>query len=332
MQKSLRNFGKVKVFIMGILSYSIDCFEECAKLISQNEPSKSMFAVILIDALIDMYSHQYIHRRCGELQRSLEIRKNIYFDNSDFQDDMKKAKDSCNKFDNRFDWLAKNCIISNEQANSIKMLHEYRNKYLHRLKKEKTDCIAFAKLYFYLFEQLFIAVPINCITGTDCEDLLIKKIREKRFDIFSADFRKEIVDAINKQYVLCFSKDDFLNILKDFLSKQYDDIIYSLHFIIDSAVEKSVAISIIEKECKSGKVIVEYFGGQDDLHFSCTTTKCQSYLGKIRNLLNCSNENEGLQKFTRLYESLEEFSAPIHKKAIEIDMYIQLQIDMMRGK
>ena len=318
---------------MGIFSYAIDCFEECAKLISQSEPSKSMFAVILIDALIDMYSHQYSRRKCSEIQRTLDIRKTICSDNSDFQNKLAKAKDSCNKFDYRFEWLAENAVISSEEANSIKMLHEYRNKYLHRLKEEEADCIAFAKLYFYLFEQLFIAIPINCISGADFEEPLIKKLTQKEsFDWFKADFRKEIVNTINLQYNLCFSKDDFLNILKDFLSKQYDDIIYSLHFIIDAAVDKSGAISIVEKECRAGKVIIEYFGDPDDPQFSCTTTKCQNYLGKIRNLLNCSNENEGLLKFTQLYESLEKFSSLIHEKAIEIDAYIQYQVDLMRGK
>ena len=73
------------------------------------------------------------------------------------------------------------------------------------------------------------------------------------------------MNTINLQYDLCFSKDDFLNILKDFLSKQYDDIIYSLHFIIDAAVDKSGAISIVEKECRAGKVIIEYFGDPEDL-------------------------------------------------------------------
>ncbi len=315
---------------MGSFSYSIDCFEECAKLISQNEPSKSMFAVILIDALIDMYSHQYMQQTCYILQRTLDIRAT---DAVVFQDKLKKSKDACNKFDKRFEWFAKNNIISIEEANSIKILHEYRNEYLHRLKEEKTDCIAFAKLYFYLFEKLFIAIPINSISGSDFEEPLIKKLAsENPLEFTKESFRKNIVESINKQYGLCYQREDFLNILKDFLLNQYEEIIYSLHCIINSTTNKSSAIAIIEKECKAGTVIIDYFGDPDDLQFSCTTTKCQNYLGKIRLLTKCDNEYDGLNRFTQLYKSLCGFSDPIHMKAAEIDAYIQLQIDIMRGK
>lgn len=90
--------------------------------------------------------------------------------------------------------------------------------------------------------------------------------------------------------------------------------------------------AIIEDLQKELSTSVNCYIDETDPQFSCTTTKCQNYLGKIRNLLNCSNENEGLLKFTQLYESLEKFSSPIHEKAIEIDAYIQYQVDLMRGK
>lgn len=116
------------------------------------------------------------------------------------------------------------------------------------------------------------------------------------------------------------------------LLNQYEEIIYSLHCIINSTTNKSSAIAIIEKECKAGSVIIDYFGDPDDLQFFCKTTKCQNYLGKIRLLSKCKNEHDGLNRFTQLYKSLCDISNPIHMKAAEIDAYIQLQIDIMRGK
>ena len=44
---------------MGIYSDTLDDFEECIKLICQNSANKSMLALILIDSLVDIYSHKY---------------------------------------------------------------------------------------------------------------------------------------------------------------------------------------------------------------------------------------------------------------------------------
>ena len=122
---------------MGAFSNAVESFEECCKLIVQNKANKSTMALILTDALMDMYSHSYLERKMHEFNRSISICKNLP-DYTDRINRMKvafdSAKSSCNNFNERFEWLQNNETLSGPMVASIKRLHEYRNQYLHRLK------------------------------------------------------------------------------------------------------------------------------------------------------------------------------------------------------
>ena len=93
---------------MGAFLDVVESFEECCKLIVQNKANKSTMALILIDALIDMYSHSYLEKSIYELQSSISIWQKLQ-DYSDRINRMKveldSAKSSCNNFNERFEWL-----------------------------------------------------------------------------------------------------------------------------------------------------------------------------------------------------------------------------------
>lgn len=44
---------------MGLFADTLDDFEECIRIIDQNLSNKSVLAVILIDSLVDIYSHRH---------------------------------------------------------------------------------------------------------------------------------------------------------------------------------------------------------------------------------------------------------------------------------
>ena len=322
---------------MGAFSDAVESFEECCKLIGQNKANKSTMALILTDALIDMYSHSYLKRKIHELHRSISICKNLP-DCTDRTNRMKaaldSAKSSCNNFNERFEWLQKNESVSGPMVASIKRLHEYRNQYLHRLKQNENDSIAYAKLYLYLFQQLFIKIPINCLSSSDYEHcVIVKKALENHKMSFSTEeFRCELVRLVNEEYDMVFSCDKFLELLSRFLLDKYEYIIESMHFIIDAHTDKEKACKLLENDCKTGKIEIKFYGDVDDIQFSVSSSKTQQLLGRIRRISKSENEHQGLQTFVEIYDYISKFEKPVLELASDVDAYIQYQIDVMRGK
>lgn len=322
---------------MGVFSDAVESFEECCKLIVQNKANKSTMALILTDALIDMYSHAYVERKMHELHCSISICKNLpdYIDRTNrMKAALDSAKLSCNNFNERFEWLQDNEIISGLMVASIKRLHEYRNQYLHRLKRNETDSLAYAKLYLYLFQQLFIKIPINCLSSSDYEhSAIVKKVLENHKMSFSTEeFRCELVRLVNKEYDMVFSCDKFLELLSQFLLDKYEHIIESMHFIIGTHTDKEKACKLLENDCTTGKIEIKYYGDSDDIQFSVVSSKTQCLLGRIRQISKSENEHQGLQTFVEIYDYISKFEKPVLELAAEIDAYIQYQIDVIRGK
>lgn len=322
---------------MGAFLDVVESFEECCKLIVQNKANKSTMALILIDALIDMYSHSYLEESIYELQSFISIWQKLQ-DYSDRINRMKveldSAKSSCNNFNERFEWLHNNNIISEPMVASIKRLHEYRNQYLHRLKRNENDSLAYAKLYLYLFQQLFIKIPIDCFSSSDYEHSdIVKRAQENHKMSFSTEeFRCELVRLVNEKYDMVFSCDKFLELLSQFLLDKYEHIIESMHFIIDAHADKEKACKLLENDCKTGKIEIKYYGGVDDIQFSVSSSKTQQSLGRIRRISKSENEHQGLQTFVEIYDYISKFEKPVLELAADIDAYIQHQIDVMRGK
>ncbi len=311
--------------------------EECCRLILQKSENESLFAIILIDALIDIHSHKYAEQQRFYNSSYIDIWTRLPHNDTKlehFNMAFKESQKACGSFDNRFRWLSDQGIITDEMSQSVRFLHEYRNQYLHRLKKKSSDGLAFAKLYLYLYEQLFIAIPINSISSKDYENCeIVKQVLDKRpFGFANADFRKEIIQLVNDKYELHFSNQEFLNILVDFLMEKYKKLIDSLHFIIEESRDKERAIKELEDYCKTGKITVTYYGESEDNRFNCSSYKTQNILGRIRKLLKAKNEHEGLQKFVELCKTIEALEEPIFEKASQIEAYIQYQLDVLRGK
>ena len=322
---------------MGAFSNAVESFEECCKLIVQNKANKSTMALILTDALMDMYSHSYLERKMHEFNRSISICKNLP-DYTDRINRMKvafdSAKSSCNNFNERFEWLQNNETLSGPMVASIKRLHEYRNQYLHRLKQNENDSIAYAKLYLYLFQQLFIKIPINCLSSSDYEhcDIVKRALENHKMSFSTEEFRCELVRLVNEEYDMVFSCDKFLELLSQFLLDKYEHIIEAMHFIIDAHTDKETACKLLENDCKTGKIEIKYYGDVDDIRFSVSSSKTQQLLGRIRRISKSENEHQGLQTFVEIYDYISKFEKPVLELAAEIDAYIQYQIDVMRGK
>ena len=322
---------------MGTFSDAVESFEECCKLIVQNKANKSTMAIILLDALIDIYSHSYLERKIFELHSSLSLYENspTYANRiNKTKAALDSAKASSNNFNARFEWLQSNDIVSEPMVCSLKRLHEYRNQYLHRLKKNENDSIAYAKLYLYLFQLLFIKIPIYGLSSSDYKNsAIVKKTLEKQDVLFSTEeFRYELVRLVNEEYDMVFSCEKFLDLLSQFLCDKYEHIIEAMHFIIGEYIDKEEACQLLEKDCKLGKIEIKYFGDIDDIQFSVVSSKMQHLLGRIRRISKSKNEHEGLQTFVEIYDYISKLEKPVLELAAEIDAYIQYQIDVIRGK
>lgn len=325
------------VTYMGVFSDTISGFEECGKLIAENKPNEALFSLILTDSLLDIYSHQYARQRIYEKECYLRMRSHLGVEHPQvivLNKEVCEIKNEINSFDNRLKWYSNSGIIPHDMSQAIRHLHEYRNKYLHRLKDREDDVIAFAKLYFYLYEQLFIAIPVNCYSSTDSDESNIVRdaLRECGDSFATKEFRKYLIDKVNEKYAISFSLQGFLGLLEQFLMRKYADIIDSLHFLIDVAEDQQKAKKEIEQQCKVGKIDIVINDAEDNSLFTCTTPKTQEFLGKIRKIKTSQNEFDGLQLFTQLFEAIDKFSQPLFELVFQIDSLIQYRVDVLRGK
>jgi hypothetical protein len=218
-------------------------------------------------------------------------------------------------------------------SKTIRYLHEFRNQYLHRLKRKENDSIAFAKLYFYLLQQVFLAIPVTYYSSTDADksEIVRQVLNEKCLPFFDNKFSLRLIECLNSKYEISFSLNEFLEILQTFLLNKYNSIIEALHFIIENTKNRNEAIGLLENECHTGKITIYSTTGDED-QFICTSAKSQQLLGNIRKLSLAKDEHIGLQKFNELYCRVIDFEEPIYEEASRIEEYIQLQIDIMRGK
>lgn len=341
---------------MNVFSDLLDGFDECGRLIKKKKQNKSVLAMILIDALVDTYSQKYINQlierkkqiilldegllntilKCissrsidEEIEADIRRREN---DLARLRKDLENTKKETTSFDNRLSYLSKNGIVSEVISKSIRRLHEYRNQYLHRMKQKEDDAIAFAMLYFYLYQQLFIAIPINSMGGSDTENPLVKTVlKEQGFWFSTKEFRESLMELINEKYEISFSLDEFLKILTEFLMKKYEKIITAMHFLLEYSNDISKEIVFLETDMNLGKIEVQWIDPEEK-KFNCFSSKTAKILGRIRKLSSVENEHDGLQKFVEILDGLETLGSSVIERYYEVDAYLEYQSELARGK
>lgn len=188
-------------------------------------------------------------------------------------------------------------------------------------------------IYFYLYQQLFLAIPINSISGVDMQNSLIKKAMKELpgFSFSAREFRVRLMDFVNEKHGISFSLEEFLKILTDFLIKKHEKIIPAIHFLLENSRDITKEIKCLETEMKLGKIEIQWID-QEERKFDCFSTKTAMLLGKIRKLSSVKNEHEGLQTFVEILDSLEKLGRPVIERYYDVDAYLELQADLARGK
>lgn len=340
---------------MEVFADLLDGFDECGCLIKKKKQNKSVLAIILIDALVDIYSQKYINRIVDRKKQMISIDASLldrilrFAESSPIDqtigDDIRRRGDAINGlkkevedieksssgFDNRFSYLSKQGIISEPTSKSIRMLHEYRNQYLHRMKAKEDDAIAFAMLYYYLYQQLFLAIPINSISSLDMENPIVKKAMKEQPSFSTREFRTCLMKQLNIKHGISFILEEFLKILTDFLMRKYEKIITAIHFLLAHSKDMSMEITYLEKEMNLGKIKIQWIDEESE-EFDCYSTKTAGILGKIRSLSSVESEHEGLQKFVEILDRLEKLGSPVIERYYEVDAYLEFQADLARGK
>lgn len=326
---------------MGIISESLDNFEECIKLILQNSLSKSILAIILIDSLVDIYLYNYLQNIIAENECCLEMYKNFNYlhTTSGFDEKIEKLSNKgkrlsaiINRFEEKIKWLETEGIIAQEVSISLQALHENRNQYLHRGKIKKRDAILYAKLYLYLFQQLFISIPINSASSSDFEDTIVQEtFSNNHIDFFKQNSRAALVERLNLKYNVYFDPHNFINDLHKFLLQEYNNLLDALCFIVETMADKESIIRLLESEYKAGTIkILQSKSGSNQI--ALESTKMQNILGDIRKLIISENEHVALSRFNQIYSRIQTLALPVLKLEGDIDLEIQLQVDILRGK
>ncbi len=318
----------------------VEQIEECAKLLAQDSLNKDKLALIMIDAIYDMFCIQYFNAD-HHLLHSVKFHEyliNQYkaLDFADSENEIKKlkielknAEYELSKFTNakrqykdRLNYLCIKGYILMEECESVKILHDFRNTFLHQAKKEKLYIKPLSCLYYHLLTNFFVNRKLIFEFGVSSSDYENKFI--KCAGTAGQNFQKQIVELINNEYKIEFDFKRIKELLVMFLNNELERLQESIDFIYTS-LEKDKALELLSNELRLMKVskIDENY-----INFELV----DKLYNKANKLLGIRKFDQLLKNFNDLFRNVEYLANPIHEEAVEIDQYIEYQAEIMRGK
>ncbi len=308
-----------------------DQFEECVNLYNIKNLNKSILALIIVDSIYDMYANSYVQDLYAiatrELNSSRKLKRACEMNNIFIEDDYLKQYEyqknyifeNRSKFAGRLNILEKNNIIGTEQKETIKILHTFRNVYLHQSKQKESYLNAVVSTYMYLLGKLFEAIPINkyCSVEDDC------KYVENNTHILERDQRKKILDYFFNQNSFIYS---LLSCAKDLKSFIQEKIASVEDFIFNVFGEgKSEIVFNFSNRHNLGIITNKY---DNKIKF----LRLEKFKKRAENLREIIEESKLFKTFNNLNKEIEEFSLPIINECQEAALAISIEVDVRMGK
>lgn len=320
----------------------VEQIEECAKLIIQDNPNKDILALIMIDSVYDMFVIDYFNNTENDLNNSLEFYSNFKNLQSSIETttglsdtankywtEAKQKYDdflSCKQhYENRLNYLFRNNHISQEECETVKALHKFRNIFLHQSARKNLYLKPLVLLYYKLLTNIFIKISETSYSSRDYKCKYLTSSEK-----LSKNRQENIILLLNKEYNLNFDIKEIKNLLKDFLLKEIEFLEENVYFILDCLEDKEYAINRLSNEFNLNKCLVfEYDGKQIiDVRFE----KIKRLTNKANNLTSFKNFDKLINSFSNTFTEITTLFNPIYKEACLIDQYIELQAEILRGK
>lgn len=220
-------------------------------------------------------------------------------------------------------------------AEPIKYLHRYRNEAYHSARVRKETIRTAAVLLLEINCELLATLRGGGTSYASDQDYswIEERFGQKPMAVFgSTDAIIEIVDSLRRDVLP--TDESVASTLMEHLESRFVDFYEALDFIVDNTAipnrEEALKHSQYSSEIKQGKLdirsAIEQFCGPFTLDIVKDLRKV------ISNIRFASGRLEAFQVFSTIESKLEPIEKVVYELASEVDHWIQMEVDRMRGK
>jgi hypothetical protein len=326
------------------LSDIIDQLDLALDQLSVNDRNFDRFALMLIDNVAELTLHKYVQDRAYDNELWTKLNKPKY-DHSEIQ------KALGQNFDNKIKFAYKTGLVNQTLCESVLYLHTFRNTTYHRGLRHEGILHSLTIFYFINVCKILSAYKPKFWSWSSA-DKISHRARKYLGNPKWGDQEKNFKFAFNRLEQVASEMDWYLvTDLSNDLNKTIEDIDSAINFlssdlpdnpsrdevIIHSQIRGITFSDEAKKFAKengyNGKSIADYIKWiKSNYKWSIKTDPIPKWKKRLYSLQNEKDLDLALKKYCDFLGQTDSIRNMITESAIELDEYIQHQIDIARGK
>lgn len=326
------------------LAHAIEQLDLAAEHISKGDPNNARFGLMLTDNVLELVLHQMAKDEQRERTNFLN-REKTYADESDLRAALGRH------FDAKVSFFRSHNKLSAEEAESITICHSYRNEVYHIGLHHQDILPALARFYFYLVCGVLGRYKTNTMSYSP--SMVLPERAQKHLGSIPIGFH--VFDeyqsgCLTLQEGISFEACNLVSSLADHMTEIIEQQDIGVGMIAtagprqmtrDEAIVESQAWRLAFKEegkkfaagkWSGGSVLdfVNWIGA--NYPFKNRRDPIPSWQKREQSLRVEQNPHKALKKYKDFMTQTENIRDVIEESHLQVEMYIDEQIDRMRGK
>lgn len=337
---------------MQFLSYVLLEIDEACRHIQDGRIPHLRLALLLLDNAIEIQLYKYIEGKLPREEMHEKIRKGAIDaanktkvtlppELQELVDWTPMTPKEKNKIDHSYDaklqYLSERYkILDKRLVSPLAHLHKYRNEAYHRAKVRHETIATAAKLLLDINCELLLHLPRAWTVYSSKEDyswLISRFGGNKKKSLHSRTLVPNAVKELRENNDL--SDRSVRQLLSEHLNSRIQDTLDNLEFILENTNWKD-SNEILRASYEFFRKRLEIQGRSQKNHANSEKNHTTEYLNnlpkEISRLSDCPDKLEAFSLFSLFEADFENVENSVQALTEEVDSYIQLQIDIARGK
>jgi hypothetical protein len=330
--------------LLVFLAHAIEQLDLAAEHISKGDPNNARFGIMLTDNVLELALHQMAKDEQRE-RTGFMSREKTYADESGLRAALGRH------FDAKVSFFRSHNKLSAEEAESIIICHNYRNEVYHIGLHHQDILPALARFYFYLVCGVFSRYRTN--TMSYGRSMVLPERAQKYLNskpISFLVFDEFQSGCLTLQEDISFEARNLVSSLADHITEIIEQQDIGVEMIAtggprqttrDEAIVDSQAWRLAFKEEGkkfaagkwSGGSVLDYVNWVGaNYPFNNRRDPIPSWRKREQSLRMEKNPHKALKKYKDFMTQTEDIREVIEESHLQVEMYIDEQIDRMRGK
>jgi hypothetical protein len=326
------------------LADNIDQLDLALDQLAVSDRNFDRFAFMLVDNVVELTLHKFIQDKARENEMWTHLDKPKF--------DSKVIKKALGQnFDNKVKAAYKLDLIDEALCNSILCLHSFRNTSYHRGLRHEGILHSLAIFYFRNACILLKSYKPRYWSWSS-SDVIPFRARKYLGNLKSLDHEAKFIDSYNRLDEIAASmNNNLIDDLTNDMRNTIDDMDYTLDFLSnDSPTKKSRDEAIIDAQAwtfaftDKAKEYAKINGCTENTIGSYVEWLINNYMWNFKfdpiegwysrlNTLSTEKDNhKALKRYYDFMKQTEEIRSILNEASAQLDVYINQQIDMARGK